>query len=990
MVLIQREAHLARLRIAFEDCVEQHGGRVCLISGAVGSGKTALLEAFTSSLPVGTRSVRLLTAVGSPGERNLPFGVVDQLVDSAGLNRGTARRVAASMRRLALAAPLVESADDRLEAAASGRSRNEAGRHDLTTAAPGPEAFTSLLDMPVPLVVAIDDAHHADLASVQCLMYAIRRLRSKRIMVVLTESPTLRTAHPRFRAELLSQPHLLQIGLDLLTGEGLAQMADARPAPGRARARVADEAVALTGGSPLLMRALLEEVSAPCATTSGISPAAAAFASVLAAPGATAATGPEAPASAPDAVPALGGCDGPFAQAVLRSLYRHEPRVHGTAQAMAVLGGPARLPVLAQVLSYTPEFTSQAVQLLAQAGLVDGDRLRHPHIAAVVLADLPAEERRRLHRRAAEVLHEHGAEPAVVAHHLVGADWAEPDWARPALHEAAAQALGAGRPDVTGTCLRLAARHADGRTPGQEAWTEADALLLRSRWQINPLSTHADLGALKAAADQAGECTPAALTAVPALLWQGQPRAACALVEAVEELPEPSPAVRAGLNVSRLLISLTHPDRFPEARTATREVAGPGIATSVTGRYLDAITLLADALGRTRLARDVASSAELMIQRYMADDGARGLLATPLVAMLYAGRPDLVAAWTRLLLARPSVDHTPSWKAILHTVRAEAALRLGMLDEADEQARAALTVLTPQAWGVVVAAPLGTLVAAATEAGRFEDADRWLAKPVPAETFRTPLGLHYLTTRARYHLATRRHRVAADDLRWCSQEAVAWGMDTATLVPWRLDLARTHLAFGNRAEALRLLEEQIAEDQGADGRTRGAALRQLAALVPAERGAQLLSESVQLLEACGDRVELARALTDRAQALWQAGDPDAARPLFQRAAQLAQGAGAPLLAQRAVRAASDLSLCQAKPRSAGRHTGSGLSQAERRVAALAAQGHTNRQISSKLFITVSTVEQHLTRIYRKLDVKQRADLATRLASVHAGAPHRDD
>ncbi|MEV1146876.1 helix-turn-helix transcriptional regulator, partial [Micromonospora sp. NPDC049799] len=51
-----------------------------------------------------------------------------------------------------------------------------------------------------------------------------------------------------------------------------------------------------------------------------------------------------------------------------------------------------------------------------------------------------------------------------------------------------------------------------------------------------------------------------------------------------------------------------------------------------------------------------------------------------------------------------------------------------------------------------------------------------------------------------------------------------------------------------------------------------------------------------------------------------------------------------------------------------------LSGAERRVAALAARGHTNREISRRLCITVSTVEQHLTRTFRKLGVKTRADL----------------
>ena len=52
-----------------------------------------------------------------------------------------------------------------------------------------------------------------------------------------------------------------------------------------------------------------------------------------------------------------------------------------------------------------------------------------------------------------------------------------------------------------------------------------------------------------------------------------------------------------------------------------------------------------------------------------------------------------------------------------------------------------------------------------------------------------------------------------------------------------------------------------------------------------------------------------------------------------------------------------------------------LSAAERRVALLAADGLTNSQIGAKLFITASTVEQHLTRTYRKLEITSRAQLA---------------
>ncbi|QTR06400.1 helix-turn-helix transcriptional regulator, partial [Saccharothrix algeriensis] len=45
-----------------------------------------------------------------------------------------------------------------------------------------------------------------------------------------------------------------------------------------------------------------------------------------------------------------------------------------------------------------------------------------------------------------------------------------------------------------------------------------------------------------------------------------------------------------------------------------------------------------------------------------------------------------------------------------------------------------------------------------------------------------------------------------------------------------------------------------------------------------------------------------------------------------------------------------------------------LTYSERRVATLAACGHSNRAIAARLHITVSTVEQHLTRVYRKLSV----------------------
>ena len=56
-----------------------------------------------------------------------------------------------------------------------------------------------------------------------------------------------------------------------------------------------------------------------------------------------------------------------------------------------------------------------------------------------------------------------------------------------------------------------------------------------------------------------------------------------------------------------------------------------------------------------------------------------------------------------------------------------------------------------------------------------------------------------------------------------------------------------------------------------------------------------------------------------------------------------------------------------------------LTSAERRVAALVAQGLKNREVAAQLFTTVATVEAHLTRIYRKLGIRSRTQLTRAVA-----------
>jgi DNA-binding CsgD family transcriptional regulator len=57
-----------------------------------------------------------------------------------------------------------------------------------------------------------------------------------------------------------------------------------------------------------------------------------------------------------------------------------------------------------------------------------------------------------------------------------------------------------------------------------------------------------------------------------------------------------------------------------------------------------------------------------------------------------------------------------------------------------------------------------------------------------------------------------------------------------------------------------------------------------------------------------------------------------------------------------------------------------LTPAERRVAELAVSGLSNRDIAARLFVTVKTVEFHLSRVYRKLGARARGDLAAHIAA----------
>jgi DNA-binding NarL/FixJ family response regulator len=89
----------------------------------------------------------------------------------------------------------------------------------------------------------------------------------------------------------------------------------------------------------------------------------------------------------------------------------------------------------------------------------------------------------------------------------------------------------------------------------------------------------------------------------------------------------------------------------------------------------------------------------------------------------------------------------------------------------------------------------------------------------------------------------------------------------------------------------------------------------------------------------------------------------------------------------AQRARSELLATGARVQRPTAPAGHGLTPQEGQVAGLAADGATNAEIATRLFVTVSTVEYHMNKVLRKLDITSRRQLTGALARS-APAGHR--
>ncbi|MGP3922833.1 AAA family ATPase [Streptomyces sp. 8N616] len=936
MNLVDRDEELSIMESMLDACAAGHGG-VLLVSGAVASGKTALLRAF------GERAIAagalLLQATASDAERELPLGVMGQLLLGADLPGADARRAARLLDLVAVTAP-VRRAEGALPAV-------------VVNAIPQLCGIVLEKARESPVVLRIDDVHHVDTHSLECVLYLARRLDASRILVVLGENSGFLPGNTRLRVELLRLPGCRTIRLRPLQRHGVAEMISALGQEGWGTRPLVSDLHRLGGGNPLLTRALIEDHRA-----SG---------------GGGASSGGSAGgvSGAAELVPGEA-----FEQAVTTCLYRSDVSIQHTAWALAVLGPHVSHTELAEVLGTTRESAHRSLSALNEAGLLSSGWFRHEAGRSAVLKSMEPSDRARLEARVAQVLHEHGAAATVVVQHMIVAGPIDAPWALPTLLEAAERALADDEVGLALACLRVAR---DTCTDERQSLS-IRAALTRAGWRVNPSAAAQHLPELTAAAIEGRLGPRHADELVGHLLWFGQVNQALDVLRAAEKSGaevsgQAEAGARDGLDYVRLWMAYRYPGLPGPAR------ARPGVPkqapTPARSTHVRAATLMQALLEGA--AGDVVVRAEQILQGTRLDDRTLTALIVALNSLIAADWLDKAAFWCEALFTEATGRRAPMWQALLASAKARIDVRLGRLAAAEESAHSAITLVPPEGWGVAVAAPVATSVYTKTAMGRLDDAAAQLTIPVPDMAFHTPDGLLYLRARGHYYLAAGRPYAALDDFHTCGDLMTRWELDLPALVPWRTDAAQAQLSLGDHGSARTLAEEQLALVGPGHAWTRGVSLRVLASALAPKHRLPLLGEAVEILRERGHRLELARATGELAGAHRELGDSGQARALARRAQQLARECGVPAPSVPPT-ADTGSSLPPDRPWSPGtRRQPVELSDAELRVATLAAYGHTNRQIADKLFITVSTVEQHLTRAYRKLDVQRRADLAAKLS-----------
>lgn len=933
--LFERAREVAHIERAMTDACSGHG-TATLFEGPAGSGKTELLRVVDRWAV--QDEMLILGARATESEREFPWGV------AAALFRPVLERFEAE------------------EAFAGAASLARA----LFTPSPGPPApfpdpfpllhglywLTVNLSQRAPMVMIVDDAQWADAESLQFLHYLLERLEGLPLAAFIgSRDPD--TADGRaadLLARLTSRTDLTLVALKRLTDASIERLVR-EELPG------ADDAfcaaiVADVAGDPFHARRICE-----AARSAGISPE----------------------AGNVEQLRALHSRD--MHRVIEQRLETLGEDALRMASSYAVLSGSANPQRAGELAGLGEERAARALDLLVRSDvLTAGARLTftHPIVAEVLSSGLDPERRREENLRAARLLHAEGAPADEIARHLFVAGPSGEAWAPQVLHDAGRIAWNRGAAVAAAELLRRAYDEA----PGGEENSELLLELGRAEAALGDPSAFSRLEIARDTARDPGHRIAA--SAAIGLTYYAAGRS----VEAAAEIRSALEAIPPGLGgtpegdliavygaasraIPELIDPLTEflstPRAAPDGSTGAAEHARltwVAFDTAVRGdlaaaRLAARVAMRANTAAVAPYSQVVLSIVAGLLGRY--DEARR--LAAPLVAaaqtrgdrlMLASGvERNLYANWLSGRVTATIADcetiielSEGRWDQAVLAARVVHALALWERDEA----------------------------AAATQA---------LSVPEEAEEHlgHAWAGLWLPWGRALLALNTGDPREAAEQAELLGDRLLAAQMPSPVYHPWRSLAARARHRLGDVARACELIEEEerLARSTGSD-RAIGVALLARGEL---RDDREALHSALEHLERSDCALEIVRARIALGRSLRLAGETAAARDLLGEAADLASRLGA---VRAAGEAHDELRATGARPRRLRLSGVEALTPGQRRVAELAAAGATNREIAESLFLTVHTVEAHLTAAYAKLAIGSRAELPAVLARAGDTGP----
>jgi DNA-binding CsgD family transcriptional regulator len=930
--LIEREGQLHVAESLLAQARGRHGSMLT-IEGASGLGKSTLLRTVCT-LAAG-EDAEVLSATGRELERDFAFGVVLQLFEARVALAGEEECAALLSGMADQARPLfVSSAREAL---------SEPSFHLLH----GLYWLCANLASNRPLLLAVDNADLADEASLRFLLYLAERLEDLSVMLALTVGTAPPSAAPPLLEQLARHPAAIVVRIHPFSADATARylkevwLPDAGP-------DVCNSAHEATGGNPYLIGELGAELA-----EGGLDP----------------------DAEASLRVHGLG--PGSVAAVALRRAEAVDAGGPALMRAACVLGSGAELRHAADLAGVERGHAARIADGLIQTGLLaHSDRLStaQPVVQTAVASSLGPSERAEAHLRAAELLAEDHAPPERIAAHLVDAPRRRNPWVVDTLRDAAACAVERGAPGEAVRWLRRALAE----PPIREA--RARVVLDLGRAEATAGDAQAVVRLREASeliADRRERAQTALDTGRTLFAFGRQADAAAAFERGLREVGDEDDELAGRLLASSATLApLVDPAtamlRDPVKPPATGEtpaeralLALGAMEAAMRGDPRDDVhALAARALGRGALLEDETA------------DGIAYYLAS--LALVLA--EDLQGAEIALTAA---VEDARSRGSVLGLatasfVRSISILRRGRLGDAAADARTAIAA-ERQGWRLALPAARAVLADCLIEMGDLGAAERELAAAGPfasasgAEWGSDGAGrLAVLVCRGNLRLRRGEAEPALADFHACGDRLARIGARSPAVVPWRSSAARALAAMGDVSEARRLAEEElaIAQSGGAPGPI-GHAYRVLGHLSAGGEALEALELAVGHLEDSQAALERARALVDHGAALRRSGRRQAAREPLRRGLDLAQRCGAKVLASRAL---AEVRLTGARPRRTALEGPGALTEREREVATLAANGLSNREIADSLVVTVKTVEWHLRHAFMKLGIDSRAKL----------------